>query len=329
MDDHVAATIPEDGCDFTALVPGEALDVLARIGRKPAPGLASGLGFDHHAIAAVERAVDVDDAGGEEALALAQRARRAVVDDDRAGGVIAPAIQVLRAERGSARGTKSVALPPASIAASGPTRPGGCPLAISIAQPALVAIRAAASFVTMPPELCPTGAGPAIASIAGPISSTRGYGWRRCRGGGRRCRGLYTADREGGPPGYSPGRRDRPGDRGDGRAGAGRAQLGGMVTKLPAARIATNAGCAMLIAGRPPGRVGPLAAIEAGGKATLFVPPRRAALGAQELDRRRDGPRRRDHRQRRAAASALRKGKSLLPAGIVNIDGGSDRSDTW
>ncbi len=102
---------------------------------------------------------------------------------------------------------------------------------------------------------------------------------------------------------------------------------GGMVTKLAAARIATTAGCAMLIAkGQPPGRAGPLAAIEAGAKATLFVPraePRSARktwiasainpAGAIVVD---DG-----------AASALRKGKSLLPAGIVSVDGAFDRGD--
>src|SRR5260370_37791929 len=54
---------------------------------------------------------------------------------------------------------------------------------------------------------------------------------------------------------------------------------GGMVTKLAAARIAMNAGCHMLIAeGRPQtdrlldSTEGPLAAIEAGAKATLFLP---------------------------------------------------------
>ena len=51
---------------------------------------------------------------------------------------------------------------------------------------------------------------------------------------------------------------------------------GGMVTKLAAARIAMQAGCAMLIAeGNPRGEhagTGPLAAIEAGARATLFLP---------------------------------------------------------
>ena len=50
---------------------------------------------------------------------------------------------------------------------------------------------------------------------------------------------------------------------------------GGMVTKLAAARIAINAGCRMLIAqgwAEPAGPDGPLAAIEAGARATLFLP---------------------------------------------------------
>jgi len=87
---------------------------------------------------------------------------------------------------------------------------------------------------------------------------------------------------------------------------------GGMVTKLAAARIAMNAGCRMLIAqGKAAGP--PLAAIEAGGRATLFLPrvePRsaRKAWIAGTVDPRGiltvdDG-----------AAGALRRGKSLLPA---------------
>src|SRR5262249_6293650 len=54
---------------------------------------------------------------------------------------------------------------------------------------------------------------------------------------------------------------------------------GGMVTKLAAARIAVQAGCHMLIAeGRPQNErqldaiAAPLAAIEAGARATLFLP---------------------------------------------------------
>jgi glutamate 5-kinase len=108
---------------------------------------------------------------------------------------------------------------------------------------------------------------------------------------------------------------------------------GGMVTKLAAARIAMHAGCHMLIAeGRPklgPGTeriAGPLAAVEAGARATLFLPggePRSARkawiagavnpAGALIVD---DG-----------AVRALRGGKSLLPAGVVGVEGMFDRGD--
>jgi glutamate 5-kinase len=105
---------------------------------------------------------------------------------------------------------------------------------------------------------------------------------------------------------------------------------GGMVTKLAAARIAMQAGCAMLIAeGNPRGEcaeAGPLAAVEAGARATLFLPggePRSARkawiagavnpAGAVIVD---DG-----------AARALRQGRSLLPAGVVAVEGAFERGD--
>ena len=105
---------------------------------------------------------------------------------------------------------------------------------------------------------------------------------------------------------------------------------GGMVTKLAAARIATHAGCHMLIAEGDPrqgqGARSPLAAIEAGARATLFLPggePRSARkawiagavnpAGVLVVD---DG-----------AARALRGGKSLLPAGIVAVEGTFERGD--
>ena len=104
---------------------------------------------------------------------------------------------------------------------------------------------------------------------------------------------------------------------------------GGMVTKLAAARIAMQAGCHMLIAeGRPKANemAGPLGAIEAGARATLFLPhnePRSARkawiagavnpAGALIVD---DG-----------ATRALRSGKSLLPAGVVGVEGAFERGD--
>ena len=103
---------------------------------------------------------------------------------------------------------------------------------------------------------------------------------------------------------------------------------GGMVTKLAAARIAMGAGCHMLIAeGRSAALPsGPLAAIAAGGRATLFLArgePRSARKawiaaavnpsGAVVVD---DG-----------AARALRRGTSLLPAGVVGVEGVFERGD--
>ena len=100
---------------------------------------------------------------------------------------------------------------------------------------------------------------------------------------------------------------------------------GGMVTKLAAARIAMSAGCHMLIA-QGKGAGSPLAALEAGGRATLFLPrcePRSARkawiagvvnpLGIVTVD---DG-----------AADALRRGTSLLPAGVVTVEGVFERGD--
>jgi glutamate 5-kinase len=99
---------------------------------------------------------------------------------------------------------------------------------------------------------------------------------------------------------------------------------GGMVTKLMAARIAMAAGCAMVIAQGE--GLNPLAAIEAGARATWFLPPSepRTArkrwiagainpMGTLTVD---DG-----------AAAALRRGTSLLPAGVVAIEGEFERGD--
>lgn len=113
-----------------------------------------------------------------------------------------------------------------------------------------------------------------------------------------------------------------------GGANAGAAVgTGGMTTKLAAARIARGAGCATLIAlGRPVTGGGPLAAIEAGARCTLFEPSATPAAaykawiagslapqGALTVD---DG-----------AVAALRSGKSLLPAGVRGVEGGFDKGD--
>jgi glutamate 5-kinase len=109
-------------------------------------------------------------------------------------------------------------------------------------------------------------------------------------------------------------------------AGASGSELsrGGMQTKIEAAKIATTAGTHMVIAS---GRIThPLRAIAQGAPCTWFLTPanpvtsrKRWIAGSLEpkgtltLDA--------------GAVTALRAGKSLLPAGIIRIDGAFERGD--
>jgi len=99
---------------------------------------------------------------------------------------------------------------------------------------------------------------------------------------------------------------------------------GGMITKIQAARIAVAAGCATLIAdGR---RLQPIQAVEDGGPSTWFIPhetPRAARkqwIGGSLKSRGRlmiDA----------GAGKALTQGSSLLPVGVVSVDGNFERGD--
>jgi len=109
-------------------------------------------------------------------------------------------------------------------------------------------------------------------------------------------------------------------------AGASGSELsrGGMVTKIEAGKIVTTAGAHMVIAS---GHVDhPLAAIAAGSRATWFLTPANPMTarkkwiagslepkGTLTIDA--------------GAAAALRRGKSLLPAGVVRVDGAFGRGD--
>jgi glutamate 5-kinase len=99
---------------------------------------------------------------------------------------------------------------------------------------------------------------------------------------------------------------------------------GGMRTKLVAARIATQAGCAMAIAFGHADR--PLSALENGARCTWFLPAPEgrsarkrwiagalAPLGALVVDA--------------GAARALGAGRSLLPAGVRAVEGTFQRGD--
>ena len=99
---------------------------------------------------------------------------------------------------------------------------------------------------------------------------------------------------------------------------------GGMVTKLAAARVAMGAGCRMAIAD---GRImNPLRAILDGGQCSWFVPasePKTARkrwiagslkpAGKITVDA--------------GALSALKSGRSLLPAGVIRVEGKFERGD--
>ncbi|HLK24116.1 MAG TPA: glutamate 5-kinase [Caulobacteraceae bacterium] len=99
---------------------------------------------------------------------------------------------------------------------------------------------------------------------------------------------------------------------------------GGMATKLAAAKIAASAGCATLIA--LGARAAPLNAIEDGARATLIEPRTTPAAaykawiagslapqGSLVIDA--------------GAAAALRRGKSLLPAGVKAVEGRFEKGD--
>ena len=139
--------------------------------------------------------------------------------------------------------------------------------------------------------------------------------------------GLYSA-----PPQVDPSARfipvvERITPEVEAMAGAAASELsrGGMRTKLDAGKIATAAGCAMIIASGT--RVAPLSAIEEGARATLFRPSNHPVKGykswiAGQLEPAGrltvDG----------GAVGALLSGKSLLPAGVRSVSGAFARGDT-
>jgi len=137
--------------------------------------------------------------------------------------------------------------------------------------------------------------------------------------------GLYTAD-----PRSDPDARHLPDVQGitaameaaAGDAGSGLAR-GGMRTKLMAAKTAMRGGCAMAVTLGTVAR--PLSALAAGGRATWFHPaetPDAARkqwiagmkpLGVLCCDA--------------GAVAALMRGKSLLPAGVIAVEGAFERGD--
>jgi len=99
---------------------------------------------------------------------------------------------------------------------------------------------------------------------------------------------------------------------------------GGMVTKISAARIANGAGCAVVLS---KGYVeAPLEAVENGANCTWFLPtdtPRAARKNWIARGLTTQGTLILDY----VAVQALHNGKSLLPAGVVAVEGAFQRGD--
>jgi glutamate 5-kinase len=109
-------------------------------------------------------------------------------------------------------------------------------------------------------------------------------------------------------------------------AGAAGSELsrGGMRTKIEAARIATGAGVHMVIASGH--KLHPLQAIASGGLCTWFVTPGNPVTARKRWIGGSLEPRGSIHIDAGAVA-ALRRGKSLLPAGVVRVEGAFARGD--
>jgi glutamate 5-kinase len=109
-------------------------------------------------------------------------------------------------------------------------------------------------------------------------------------------------------------------------AGAAGSELsrGGMRTKIEAGKIATSAGAHMVIAS---GRIDhPLAAIAGGGPSTWFLSPGNPVTARKKWIAGSLEPKGTLHIDA-GAVDALRRGKSLLPAGVTRVEGGFARGD--
>lgn len=138
--------------------------------------------------------------------------------------------------------------------------------------------------------------------------------------------GLYTA-----PPANDPDARFLPEIEAitpeiEAMAGDAGSELsrGGMKTKIDAGKIATSAGCAMIIASGKADH--PIAAIDTGARSSWFKPS-----GTPQTARKTWIAGQLDPSGRlvidAGAEAALRSGKSLLPAGVVSVAGDFQRGD--
>ncbi len=99
---------------------------------------------------------------------------------------------------------------------------------------------------------------------------------------------------------------------------------GGMITKLQAAKIAVNAGCDVLVTEGK--KHNPISALDRGARCTWFVAPQSPMTARKRWianNLRPAGSLKVD----KGAKSALSEGKSLLPPGVVAVDGEFSRGD--
>lgn len=139
--------------------------------------------------------------------------------------------------------------------------------------------------------------------------------------------GLYTA-----PPGQNPDAKHlgvvsaiTPEIEAMAGVAASEFSRGGMKTKIEAARIATTAGAAMIITNA--NQLNPLSALSEGKKATWFSPSpnpinerKRWIAGGLDISG--------QYKIDVGALEALASGKSLLPVGVVAVEGNFGRGDT-
>jgi len=138
--------------------------------------------------------------------------------------------------------------------------------------------------------------------------------------------GLYSAD-----PNRDPSAEFFPEVRAitpriEGMAGGSASDVGsgGMATKIAAARIAMDAGCYMCIASGHP--LNPLRKVESGARCTWFVPAATPVAARKQWiagSLKAAGVVRVDA----GAVAALRRGRSLLPAGVTGAQGAFERGD--
>ncbi|OJT95784.1 MAG: glutamate 5-kinase [Rhizobium sp. 63-7] len=100
---------------------------------------------------------------------------------------------------------------------------------------------------------------------------------------------------------------------------------GGMRTKIDAGKIATGAGCAMIIASGKPDH--PLQAIESGARSSWFAPSGTPVTARKTWIAGQLHPAGELHVDS-GAENALQSGKSLLPAGVRTVVGQFERGDT-